>query len=160
MILYHGSNVIVDQPKLIRQNRYLDFGFGFYTTTNREQAVNFAQKVTDRRKMGEATLNIYSVHEAVAFQECKVLQFDSPDEAWLDFVAANRQGTYQGEKYDLIYGAVANDDVYRTIALYMTGVLDKEQTLSSLKIRKLFNQLVFATEKSLQYLKFEGRELV
>ena len=88
------------------------------------------------------------------------MQFDSPDEAWLDFVAANRQGTYQGEKYDLIYGAVANDDVYRTIALYMTGVLDKEQTLSSLKIRKLFNQLVFATEKSLQYLKFEGRELV
>ncbi len=160
MILYHGSNVIVDQPKLIRQNRYLDFGFGFYTTTNREQAVNFAQKVTDRRKMGEATLNIYSVNEAVAFQECKVLQFDSPDEAWLDFVAANRQGTYQGEKYDLIYGAVANDDVYRTIALYMTGVLDKEQTLSSLKIHKLFNQLVFATEKSLQYLKFEGRELV
>lgn len=160
MILYHGSNVIVDQSKLIRQNRYLDFGFGFYTTTNREQAVNFAQKVTDRRKMGEATLNIYSVNEAVAFQECKVLQFDSPDEAWLDFVAANRQGTYQGEKYDLIYGAVANDDVYRTIALYMTGVLDKEQTLSSLKIRKLFNQLVFATEKSLQYLKFEGRELV
>lgn len=160
MILYHGSNVIVDQPKLIRQNRYLDFGFGFYTTTNREQAVNFAQKVADRRKMGEATLNIYSVNEAVAFQECKVLQFDSPDEAWLDFVAANRQGTYQGEKYDLIYGAVANDDVYRTIALYMTGVLDKEQTLSSLKIRKLFNQLVFATEKSLQYLKFEGRELV
>lgn len=160
MILYHGSNVIVDQPKLIRQNRYLDFGFGFYTTTNREQAVNFAQKVTDRRKMGEATLNIYSVNEAVTFQECKVLQFDSPDEAWLDFVAANRQGTYQGEKYDLIYGAVANDDVYRTIALYMTGVLDKEQTLSSLKIRKLFNQLVFATEKSLQYLKFEGRELV
>lgn len=160
MILYHGSNVIVDQPKLIRQNRYLDFGFGFYTTTNREQAVNFAQKVTGRRKMGEATLNIYSVNEAVAFQECKVLQFDSPDEAWLDFVAANRQGTYQGEKYDLIYGAVANDDVYRTIALYMTGVLDKEQTLSSLKIRKLFNQLVFATEKSLQYLKFEGRELV
>ena len=160
MILYHGSNVIVDQPKLIRQNRYLDFGFGFYTTTNREQAVNFAQKVTDRRKMGEATLNIYSVNEAVAFQECKVLQFDSPDEAWLDFVAANRQGTYQGEKYDLIYGAIANDDVYRTIALYMTGVLDKEQTLSSLKIRKLFNQLVFATEKSLQYLKFEGRELV
>ena len=161
MILYHGSNVIVDQPKLIRQNRYLDFGFGFYTTTNREQAVNFAQKVTDRRKMGALSSAASDVYKRqVAFQECKVLQFDSPDEAWLDFVAANRQGTYQGEKYDLIYGAVANDDVYRTIALYMTGVLDKEQTLSSLKIRKLFNQLVFATEKSLQYLKFEGRELV
>lgn len=36
MILYHGSNVTVEYPKLIRQNRYLDFGFGFYTTTNRD----------------------------------------------------------------------------------------------------------------------------
>ena len=30
----------------------------------------------------------------------------------------------------------------------------------ALKIRKLFNQLVFETEKSLQYLHFEGSELV
>lgn len=89
MILYHGSNVTVEQPKLIRQNRYLDFGFGFYTITNREQALNFAQKVTERRKTGSATLNIYSLNEVVAFKECSLLRFDSPDEAWLDFVAAN-----------------------------------------------------------------------
>ena len=68
---------------------------------------------------------LYSVEEAVAFKECSLLRFDSPDAAWLDFVA----------EY-------------------------KEQTLAALKIRKLFNQLVFATEKSLQYLYFEGRELV
>lgn len=160
MILYHGSNVTVEQPRLVRQNRYLDFGFGFYATTNREQAVNFAQKVAVRRKTGQATLNRYSIDETRAFQECSLLQFDSPNEAWLDFVAANRQGTYAGKQYDLIYGAVANDDVYRTITLYMTGILDKEQTLAALKIRKLFNQLVFATEKSLQYLQFEGREFI
>ena len=82
------------------------------------------------------------------------------DESWLDFVSANRQGIYQGIQYDLVYGAVANDDVYRTITLYMTGILNKEQALAALKIRKLFNQLVFATEKSLKYLHFEGRELV
>lgn len=29
MILYHGSNVTVEYPRLIKQNRYLDFGFGF-----------------------------------------------------------------------------------------------------------------------------------
>lgn len=160
MILYHGSNVTVERPKLMKQNRYLDFGFGFYTTTNRDQAVNFARKVTERRKTGEPTLNIYFIDEEAAFRECRLLRFDSPDGAWLDFVAANRQGTYRGKHYDLIYGAVANDDVYRTITLYMTGVLDKEQTLAQLKIRKLFNQLVFATEKSLDYLHVEGRELV
>ena len=73
MILYHGSNVTVNQPMLIRQNRYLDFGFGFYTTTNREQAVNFAQKVTERRKIGDATLNTYLVDENVTFKECSLL---------------------------------------------------------------------------------------
>ena len=160
MISYHGSNVTVDHPKLVRQNRYLDFDYGFYTTTNREQAVNFAQKVTERRKNGLATLNMYSVDEAVAFKECSLLRFNSPDQAWLEYVSANRQGTYNGKHYDMIYGAVANDNVYRAITLYMTGILDKKQALEALKIKKLFNQLVFATEMSLRYLHFEGSELV
>ncbi len=47
MILYHGSNVIVSKPQLIHQNRFLDFGFGFYTTTNRVQAIAFADKRAD-----------------------------------------------------------------------------------------------------------------
>ena len=149
MILYHGSNMVVKQPKLIKQNRFLDFGFGFYTTTNREQAKNFALKVAQRRKSGEATLNIYSIEENEAFKECSLLRFETPDEKWLDFVSANRQGNYQGKHYDLIYGAVANDDVYRTITLYMTGILSREQALTALKIRKLFDQMVFATEKTL-----------
>ncbi len=160
MILYHGSNVTVEKPVLVKQNRFLNFGFGFYTTTNKEQAKDFAVKVTDKRKNGTATLNIYEVDETKAFAECNVLSFDEPDEAWLDFVAQNRQGMYSGEKYDLIYGPVANDDVYRTITLYMTGILSKEQTLEALKIRKLYNQLVFTSEKSLGYIKFQRRLFV
>ena len=160
MILYHGSNVTVDKPRLIKQNRFLDFGFGFYTTTNREQAVNFALKVANRRKFGSASLNIYELDEKIAFASCDLLKFESPNEAWLDFVAANRQGNYTGKQYDMIYGAVANDDVYRTITLYLTGILNKEQTLEALKIRKLFNQLVLASEKALSYLVFKGCEQV
>ena len=160
MILYHGSNVTVEKPVLVKQNRFLNFGFGFYTTTNKEQAKDFAVKVTDKRKNGTATLNIYEVDETKAFAECNVLSFDEPDEAWLDFVAQNRQGMYSGEKYDLIYGPVANDDVYRTITLYMTGILSKEQTLEALKIRKLYNQLVFTSEKSPGYIKFQRRLFV
>ncbi len=111
---------------------------------NRPQAL--PAKVAARQKTGVATLNTYSVDEAVAFRECRLLRFDGADEAWLDFVAANRQGTYQGMQYDLIFGAVADDDAYRTLALYTTGILDKEETLKRLKIKKLFSQLVFATE--------------
>jgi hypothetical protein len=49
MILCHGSDVVVEKPILIEQRRTLDFGAGFYTTTNKEQAINFAQKVQERR---------------------------------------------------------------------------------------------------------------
>ena len=49
MILYHGSSVVVFKPKLVQQNRFLDFGFGFYTTTNKKQAIGFADKVYKRR---------------------------------------------------------------------------------------------------------------
>ena len=35
MIIYHGSNLVVETPKLVVQNRFLDFGYGFYTTTNK-----------------------------------------------------------------------------------------------------------------------------
>ena len=156
MILYHGSNVTVSEPRLVEQNRYLDFGYGFYTTTNKTQAIGFADKVTKRRKSGEATVSIYEIDEGKAFAECSILKFESANEAWLDFVSENRSGNYSGEAYDFIYGPVANDDVYTTFTLYTAGVLTKEQTLEALKVKKLYNQLVLTSEKALSYLKFIG----
>lgn len=159
MILYHGSNVMVSSPKLIRQNRFLDFGFGFYTTTNKMQAIAFADKVYKRRKEGGKIVNIYEIDEQKAFAECSVLRFDSPDEAWLDFVSDNRSGSYAGEAFDFVYGPVADDDVYTTFTLYTARVLTREQALEALKIKKLYNQLVLSSEKALSYLKFIGTVL-
>lgn len=156
MILYHGSNVIVSEPRLIESNRFLDFGFGFYTTTNKMQAIGFADKVTKRRKEGEKTVSIYEMDEKRAFEECSVLRLDSANEAWLDFVSENRSGNYSGKAYDFIFGPVANDDVYTTFTLYSAGVLTKDQTLEALKIKKLYNQLVLSSEKAFFYLKFIG----
>ena len=156
MILYHGSNVTVSEPRLVEQNRYLDFGYGFYTTTNKTQAIRFADKVTKLRKSGERTVSIYEIDEGMAFAECSILRFESTNEAWLDFVSENRSGNYSGEAYDFIYGPVANDDVYTTFTLYTAGVFTKEQTLEALKVKKLYNQLVLTSEKALSYLKFIG----
>ncbi|BDF35716.1 hypothetical protein CE91St62_37790 [Lachnospiraceae bacterium] len=156
MILYHGSNVTVLNPKLIKQNRFLDFGFGFYTTTNKAQAIAFADKVYRRHKDGGRIVSIYELDEQQAFSECSVMRFDFPDEAWLDFVTENRSGNYRGKVFDFIYGPVADDDVYSTLALYTSGVLAKEQALNALKIKKLYNQLVLSSEKALRYLRFVG----
>lgn len=156
MILYHGSNMTVDKPRLIDQNRYLDFGCGFYTTTNKNQADNFAQKVVVRRG-GVPTVNVYELDES-ALADLNVKRFLAPDEQWLDFVSAHRNGTYAGEEYDVIIGAVANDDVYRTLQIYAGGLLTKEQALEALKIKQLFDQYVFASENALSALKFVKAE--
>ena len=92
MIVYHGSNVAVPEPRLVAQNRFLDFGYGFYTTTNRAQAISFADKVTKRRGSGQRTVSVYALDEEEAFSACSLLRFDQPGEAWLDFVSANRSG--------------------------------------------------------------------
>lgn len=63
-------------------------------------------------------MNIYEIDEAAAFVECSVLRVEFPDEQWLDFVSENRAGAYAGDKFDLIYGPVTDDDVYTTFTLY------------------------------------------
>ena len=156
MILYHGSNVVVDKPRLVPQNRFLDFGSGFYTTENKTQAIGFAEKVYRRRNTGIQTVSVYEFDENAAFSACSLLRFDLPDEAWLDFVFANRTGGYNGKPYELIYGPVADDDVYQTFALYSSGTYTKEETLNALKVKNLFNQLLFTSERALSYLKFTG----
>lgn len=158
MILYHGSNMIVDKPMLIKQNRFLDFGNGFYTTTNKEQAINFAKKVVTLRN-GKPIVNIYEFDEN-SIVGLNIKKFPSPNDEWLDFVSSNRNGIYSGGKYDIIIGAVANDDVYKTLQVYQTGLLTKTQALEALKIKKLFNQYVFTTNKALKTLKFiEAKEV-
>lgn len=42
MKLYHGSTVIVKSPNIQRGRKATDFGKGFYTTTNFEQAKKWA----------------------------------------------------------------------------------------------------------------------
>ncbi len=156
MLVYHGSNLTVAEPRLVEQNRFLDFGFGFYTTTNKAQAIGFADKVTKRRKGGVRTVSIYEIETEKAFADCSVLKFDSPNEEWLDFVSENRSGSYKGKTYDFVFGPVANDDVYTTFTLYTAGVLSKEQTIEALKVKKLYNQLVLTSTKALGYLRFIG----
>ena len=118
MILYHGSNIVVEKPMILIPNPYLDFGAGFYITSNLTQAKSFTEKA----------------------------------------VACKDEEKHIVSKYDLIYGPVANDDIFRTFILYSTGVLSKEQTLEALKIKELYNQYVFATEEALKALKFIGVE--
>jgi len=155
MNLYHGSVVEVRNPKIIvRKDRGLDFGHGFYITTNKEQAVNFTKNVMKRTGTATRNVSIYEFDCDKAKLELDILQFKEPNLEWLEFVRQNRFSIYNGKVYDLVIGPVANDDVFPTLQAYLEGVIPAEATIASLKIKKLYNQYCFLTERSLAFLKF------
>ena len=43
MILYHGSDVVVEHPDNQHSKEHLDFGVGFYTTSVQVQAERWAK---------------------------------------------------------------------------------------------------------------------
>ena len=152
MQLFHASNLEIRTPKIISRFVTLDFGVGFYTTSNKEQAETFAHKVYNRRKKeGFPTLNIYEFNNNAL--ELNTLIFDSPSEKWLDFVVYNRKFGRK-EDYDLIIGPVANDDVFSVIALYESGQFTKEDVIKRFKVKNLYNQYLFCNEKALSCLIF------
>lgn len=155
MNIYHGSDVVVKEPKILQSNRLLDFGIGFYTTSNKEQATRWAEKVSLRNNTGEKFLSIYNFDIEKAKKELNIIEFTQPDEKWLEFITANRRGKEILEEYDIIIGPVADDNVYLTVKLFETGVLDKEEALKRLKVEKLFNQILFHTNKSLRFCLFD-----
>lgn len=152
MILYHGSNTIVRQPRIIEPNRTLDYGSGFYTTCAEKQAYDWAL-----RKLQTPTqcnyVNVYELDET-GLKNLKVLWFDNPTEEWIDFVMRNRQDETFQHDYDIVYGPVANDKVYVQFGLYEQGFISKETLLAELKVYKLVDQMLFHTEKALQLLRF------
>jgi hypothetical protein len=154
MFLYHGSNQAVDSPRLIGQTRGLDFGAGFYVTTNENQAVSFAGIVTDRRKSGTPTVSVYEYDAEIAQNTLNICRFLSADKAWLDFVCANRTKKYSGDEFDIIIGAVANDNVMPAIQAYLSDFVSEEATLITLKTAKLVDQFCLKTEAALKTIKF------
>lgn len=153
MIVYHGSDRRVESPKILEPNRALDFGNGFYTTLNVIQAEGFARKVKDRLHSVKAIVNVFEVDIDMMKSELQNVWFDAPDEAWLDYVSYNRNGIATSP-IDFAYGPVANDDVFRTFAAYQVGILTKEETIARLKVKQLYSQLTFKTERALNYLQF------
>ncbi len=157
MILYHGSNVAVPEPRLLAIQRELDFGKGFYTTTDYAQAARWGSKTALRLKQEKAYVTAYEVEDE-AFRALDVLRFDKPDAAWLRFVSACRRGDAAAESWDVICGPVANDQTMPVLSLYLAGRYDEEEAIKRLLPQKLKDQYTFKTERAIRLLRL--REVI
>lgn len=157
MILYHGSLEIVEKPQILQANRPLDFGTGFYTTTNLQQARRWVRL---RMEQGNAKVGYINIYEYTPKKGLRTRLFRSANEAWVDFVHANRTVQDFNHDYDIVTGPVANDNVYLSFNLYESGIISKRELIRRLKTYKLVDQLLFHTEQSLETLKYTGNKEV
>ncbi len=155
MRLYHGSSVAVRKPSLRYGRKRTDFGKGFYTTTRPEQAEHWAKHVQERKKSRTAIVSVYELDDSILNQSgIKTREFHGVDKDWLEFVVNNRTKHPVQHDFDLVFGPVANDNVYATVNLYEDGVLDADSAINQLKAYKIYNQLSFHTQKVIGALKF------
>ena len=160
MLVYHGSNVEVRKPNILKSRKKTDFGRGFYTTTQKEQAEHWTSIKMDRAKTGRRVVSVFEVgDELLTDPDLKIREFHGPDEAWLNFVVDSRKGVEHD--YDLVFGPVANDKVFTVVNLYESGVLDAPAAIAELKAYKTYNQLSFHTPRVIRALRFvESYEVI
>ena len=154
MILYHGSNVEVKEPMLLKVQRELDFGKGFYTTSDLEQAAKWAKRTAKRRGVDKAFVTVYEVDNA-DINNIRLLNFDSSNKDWLDFVVKNRKGENIADNWDVISGPVADDQTAQVIDLYLEGAYDEEEAIRRFLTQKLKDQYTFKTKEAINLLKYK-----
>ena len=99
-------------------------------------------------------LSVYKFDRRSAERDLIILDFESADKDWLNFVYSCRMGKPNHMDYDMVRGAVVDDTVYAAIQLFEMGLLDEEEKLKRLKIQKLYDQILFHTNRSLDYCHF------
>ena len=147
MILYHGTTEIIKYPDVSFSKNYLDFGRGFYLTTFQKQAEKWALRKS-LRKQAKAVVNCFELAEDLG--QYRILTFEKENEKWLDFVCACRKGELIYKDFDIIIGAVANDDVFKTVDMYFRGLWDKEKALNELRYYKMSNQICIVNQKVIE----------
>lgn len=160
MVLYHGSNVEVQIPKLLPTKRLLDFGAGFYLTSDFEQARKWAFRTATNRESGKPMVSIFCVEDN-ELNGLNNLVFHKADAEWLRYIAANRTGkNIDNNEYDVVIGPVANDQAIRTVNNYLKGYFSEDIAIQLLLPQKLKDQYSFRTERSLNILKYMEVKMV
>lgn len=147
MEVYHGGYISVNEPKIIKGRFTKDFGDGFYCTSIREQAVKWSKRYDTP---------VVSIYDYVPDLSLRILDFEEMTDGWLDFIVDCRSG--KQHDYDIVAGAMADDQVYNYIADFINGILTREQFWVLAKFKHPTHQISFCTDRALKCLVYKGSE--
>ena len=138
---------MVDKPEIRKGRNTKDFGTGFYCTIIKEQAQRWARRYDTK---------VVSIYDVCFREGLKIKEFKEMTEEWLDFIISCRSG--QDHDYDIVIGAMTDDQIYNYVSDYMDGVITREQFWTLARFKYPTHQIVFCTEDALKTLHFERSE--
>ena len=170
IIIYHGSEKIVDKPIYGFGKKYNDYGLGFYTTEDFELAKEWS--VDDNRsgyankyELDLSDLKILDLSNASALDWISILLENrffevksTISKAGKEYILKNYHVDYG--KYDVIIGYRADDSYFMYANDFLNNSLSIEGLEKALKIGNLGLQIVLKSKKAFDRIKFLGYEEV
>jgi len=157
MILYHGSNMAIDEINFAKSKPGKDFGLGFYLSADKRQA----QEMAIKKSLilgGSPVVTCFEFDEKAALADSKLMykEFDHYSLEWGEFIKANRENKsrIQVHSYDIVYGPIANDTVGFQLRRLNAKIIDTQQFVKEIqRMGGETYQFFFGTERSINYLK-------
>ena len=157
MRLYHGSNMAITDIDLSRCRPNKDFGLGFYLSPDKTAAEKMAHR-TVKRFGGSPYVMTYDFNDA-DLERFTLRRFEKPSVEWAMFVMANRRGVIDAQehnldnKFDVVVGPIANDDLALLFRQFSRGLLTVEMLMREMQYKELTIQYSFHTQQVVSLLK-------
>ena len=166
MLVYHGSDHIVEVPAYQGSKRTNDYGYGFYTTESIELAKEWA--CADRRN---GFANTYELDP----DGLKILRLNSSDYHilnWLAILARYRSYWQNGSiaeeaknyiqqnffvdpsPYDVIIGYRADDSYFTFAQDFVAGTISLKTLSEAMRLGRLGEQIVLKSRRSFEHIHF------
>ena len=166
MIVYHGSDHIVECPTYHGGKRNNDYGYGFYTTESEELAKEWAcGKNTDG----------YANRYELNLDGLEILNLNAPEYSilnWLALLTKYRSYWQNGsiaedakeylqehflidpEPYDIIIGYRADDSYFSFAQDFVSGAISLWKLSEAMRLGKLGEQIVLKSRRSFSQIQF------
>ena len=170
MLVYHGSDHIIEKPVYNGSKRTNDYGYGFYTTESIELAKEWA--CSDQRN---GFANIYEFNP----EGLSMLRLNSPEYNilnWLAILTKYRSYWQNGSiaeeaknylqqhffvdpaPYDVIIGYRADDSYFTFAQDFVAGTISLKKLSEAMRLGKLGEQIVLKSEKAFEHIRFVWAE--
>lgn len=164
MIIYHGSDHIIENPAYHGGRRHNDYGYGFYCTGHEDMAKEWSVSYgrsgyvniyeIDTTDLSVLNLNEYSILTWLAvLLENRIFHLGSPlaREAY-DYLTKEFGITY--DTYDIIKGYRADDSYFSFAQDFLNGTISVSQLKRAMMLGKLGEQIVLKSKTAFERITF------